>query len=401
MKNVYSVGQVNTYIKRMFSQDLLLQFIMVRGEVGGCKYHTSGHIYFTLKDASGTLSCIMFAGRRRGLSFPMREGDQVICAGTIDVYERDGRYQLYADRIIRDGVGALYEQYELLKRELEEQGMFDPQYKRPIPAYIRTLGVVTAPTGAAVRDIIDVSLRRDPYLRIILYPALVQGTDAPESIVRGIRALEEMDVDVMIVGRGGGSIEDLWAFNDVRVAQAVFDCRVPVISAVGHETDTVITDFVADLRAPTPSAAAELAVFDYMRFAADLGAMSSGLTDAMGRRLSAARERAERLSRELAHLSPQQRLRDRRMTVASLEERLARRMADVLTARRHTLELTAARLEQLSPLKRLAGGYAFLSDEHDAAVTSAAQLTEGQSLKIRMKDGGAMARVEEIWKNGT
>ena len=262
MQNVYTVGQINSYIKNMFAQDFLLQELSVKGEVSNCKYHSSGHIYFTLKDAKGTISCVMFAGNRSGLGFRMSEGMQVVVHGTIDVYERDGKYQMYAKTIEQDGAGALYERFEMLKQELLERGMFSPEYKKPIPKYIRTLGVVTAPTGAAVRDIINIATRRNPYVQILLYPATVQGDGAVESIVRGIRMLERQKVDAIIVGRGGGSIEDLWAFNEEAVAQAVFDCNIPIISAVGHETDTTIIDYVADLRAPTPSAAAELAVYD-------------------------------------------------------------------------------------------------------------------------------------------
>ena len=262
MQNVYTVGQVNSYIKNMFVQDFLLQDLSVKGEVSNCKYHSSGHIYFTLKDGKGTISCVMFAGNRSGLLFKMAEGMQVIVRGCIDVYERDGKYQMYARQITRDGTGELYERFEQLKQKLSELGMFASEYKRPVPRFIRTLGVVTAPTGAAVRDIINIATRRNPYVQIILYPAIVQGDAAVESIVKGIHALEEAQVDVIIAGRGGGSIEDLWAFNEERVAQAIFDCSIPVISAVGHETDTTIADYVADLRAPTPSAAAELAVCD-------------------------------------------------------------------------------------------------------------------------------------------
>ena len=259
-KNIYSVGQVNAYIKNMFSQDFLLQQISVKGEVSNCKYHTSGHIYFTIKDEKSAMSAIMFAGNRRGLAFPMKEGDKVVVTGSIEVYERDGKYQIYAREITRDGMGNLYLKFETLKRELEEMGMFAQEYKRPIPKYARTVGVVTAPTGAAVQDIRNISSRRNPYVQLILYPALVQGEGAASSIVNGIRALERMKVDVIIVGRGGGSIEDLWAFNEEIVARAIFDCSIPIISAVGHETDWTIADFVSDLRAPTPSAAAELAV---------------------------------------------------------------------------------------------------------------------------------------------
>ena len=263
MKNVYSVGQVNTYIKNMFAQDFMLQRISVKGEVSNCKYHTSGHIYFTIKDAAGTLNAVMFAGSRKGLKFQMKEGDQVVVTGSVEVYERDGKYQIYAREIELDGAGNLYQKFEALKQELEEMGMFAAEYKQPIPSYAMKIGVVTAPTGAAVQDIRNISLRRNPYVQIILYPALVQGEGAADSIVKGIRMLDEAGVDVMIVGRGGGSIEDLWAFNEEKVARAIFDCRTPVISAVGHETDFTIADFVADLRAPTPSAAAELAVAQY------------------------------------------------------------------------------------------------------------------------------------------
>lgn len=263
MNNVYSVGQVNTYIKNMFTQDFMLSRISVKGEVSNCKYHTSGHIYFSLKDETGTINCVMFAGQRRGLAFAMKNGDKVVVQGSVSVYERDGRYQLYAREISLEGAGLLYEKYLALKQELEEMGMFAPEYKQLIPRFIKILGVVTAPTGAAIQDIRNISYRRNPYLQIVLYPALVQGDGAVRSIVRGIQMLDAYGVDVMIVGRGGGSIEDLWAFNEEEVARAIFNCETPIISAVGHETDTTIADFVADLRAPTPSAAAELAVCDY------------------------------------------------------------------------------------------------------------------------------------------
>lgn len=213
-RNIYTVAQVNSYIRNMFAQDFLLQSLMVQGEVSNLKYHPSGHIYFTLKDEKGALSCVMFAGSRSGLKFRMENGQQVVVTGTADVYERDGRYQLYAKQIELSGAGALYERFEQLKRELSERGMFAPEYKQPIPRFIKTLGVVTASTGAAVRDIINIASRRSPYVQIILYPAAVQGEGAAESIVNGIRALERLGVDVMIVGRGGGSIEDLWAFNE-------------------------------------------------------------------------------------------------------------------------------------------------------------------------------------------
>ena len=257
MSSVYSVGQVNTYIKQMFQQDFMLNRMFVRGEVSNCKYHTSGHIDFSLKDEMGTIACVMFAGNRRGLAFRMKDGDKVVVGGSVNVYERDGRYQLYAKDIKLEGAGILYERFLALKAELEEMGMFASEYKQQIPSYVRRLGVVTAPTGAAIQDIRNISYRRNPYIQIVLYPALVQGEGAKESIAAGIEALDQMNLDLIIVGRGGGSIEDLWAFNEEVVARAIFQCNTPVISAVGHETDTTIADFVADLRAPTPSAAAE------------------------------------------------------------------------------------------------------------------------------------------------
>ena len=236
-RNVYSVGQVNTYIKNMFTQDFLLQRIYVRGEVSNCKYHPSGHIYFSLKDETGTMPCVMFSGSRKGLRFQMENGQSVTVLGSISVYERDGRYQLYASEIIREGAGLLYERFEQLKEELSEMGMFDPSYKKPIPAFVKTLGIVTASTGAAIRDIMNISRRRNPFIRLVLYPALVQGEGAADSIAKGIEVLDRYGVDVIIVGRGGGSMEDLWAFNEEKVARAIFACETPVISAVGHETE--------------------------------------------------------------------------------------------------------------------------------------------------------------------
>ena len=322
MQNVYTVGQVNSYIKNMFAQDFLLQELSVKGEVSNCKYHSSGHIYFTLKDEKGTISCVMFAGNRSGLAFRMAEGMQVVVRGSIDVYLRDGKYQMYAQSITPDGAGALYERFERLKQELLERGMFAPEYKKPIPRFARTVGVVTAPTGAAIRDIINIISRRNPYVQIILYPALVQGESAASSIVKGIAALERRKVDVIIVGRGGGSIEDLWAFNEEIVAQAVFDCNVPVISAVGHETDTTITDFAADLRAPTPSAAAELAVYDVRQLLGQLeGARASLYRQIQGRaRLWEAKLKP--LEARLKMNSPMGRIREKRTGLLGLEERL-------------------------------------------------------------------------------
>ncbi len=381
----------------MFTQDYLLRSLYVKGEVSNCKYHTSGHIYFTLKDPRGTISCVMFAGNRPGLSFRLAEGMQVIVGGTVDVYERDGKYQLYAKQILADGNGVLYERFERLKAELEELGMFAQEYKQPIPRYIRTLGVVTADTGAAVRDIIQIAGRRNPYVQVILYPAIVQGEAAVPSIVQGIRALESCGVDVMIVGRGGGSMEDLWAFNEREVAQAIFDCRVPVISAVGHETDTTIADFVADLRAPTPSAAAELAVTDIREILGQMDGYREALDRALSRVLERKRSQCGQYGLRLQAVSPGSRLRERKMTALSLEERLQDRMDRLLEERRHSLAIYIERMKGLSPLEKLNSGYSYVTDAQGRNIRSVTQAIRGQAVQIQVKDGKIGAMVQDIW----
>ena len=377
----------------MFTQDYLLQGLFVKGEVSNCKYHPSGHIYFTLKDPKGVVNCVMFAGNRAGLSFRLAEGQQVIVGGTVDVYERDGKYQLYAKQIALDGSGLLYEKFEQLKRELEESGMFAAEYKQPIPRYIRTLGVVTADTGAAVRDIMQIARRRNPYVQIILYPAIVQGEAAVPSVVRGIRTLEKLGVDVMIVGRGGGSMEDLWAFNEREVAQAVFDCSVPIISAVGHETDTTIIDFVADLRAPTPSAAAELAVTDVREILSQLETDRMMLNRLMQRKLQDSRTEIRQRELQLRTLSPMGRIRERRMRLLNMEEQLRNRMEKLLGARRHELAIYIERLKSLSPLEKLNSGYSYITDESGGNIRSVKQVREGQELEITVSDGSFRATV--------
>lgn len=380
----------------MFTQDYLLQSLFVKGEVSNCKYHASGHIYFTLKDPKGVVNCVMFAGNRAGLSFRLAEGQQVIVGGAVDVYERDGKYQLYAKQIVLDGNGLLYERFEQLKRELEESGMFAQEYKQPIPKYIKTLGVVTADTGAAVRDIIQITRRRNPYVQIVLYPAIVQGEAAVPSIVKGIRALERFGVDVMIVGRGGGSIEDLWAFNEKEVAQAVFDCSVPIISAVGHETDTTIIDFVSDLRAPTPSAAAELAVTDIREILGEIQNLREGLDRQMQRRLRDCRIELRQRELKLKAVSPVSRIRERKMTAIRLEERLQAGINRLIQLRRHELDVYIERMKGLSPLEKLSSGYSYVSDENGKNIRSVEQVKAGQKVTVRVKDGAFGAVVTDV-----
>ena len=363
MKNTYSVGQVNRYIKNMFTQDYLLQKIYVKGEVSNCKYHTSGHIYFSLKDETGTLNCVMFAGHRRGLAFAMKNGDKVIVGGSVDVYERDGRYQMYAKEITLEGAGALYERYLALKQELEDMGMFAQEYKQPIPRFIRRLGVVTAPTGAAVQDI------------------------------RNIRMLDEAGVDVIIVGRGGGSIEDLWAFNEEIVARAIFECSTPIISAVGHETDFTIADFAADLRAPTPSAAAELAVDDYRSVIEAVSIYRQRLYRAMSGKMDLYRSRLEHFQTKFAYLSPENRLREQRQRLADLENAVQNGMNRKLQDERHRLSVYLERFAGLSPLKKLNQGYSYVADKYKKTLTSVEQVQNGDTIYISVTDGTIEADV--------
>ncbi len=393
MQNVYTVAQVNAYIKNMFTQDFMMQSIFVKGEVSNCKYHSSGHIYFTLKDEKGSIACVMFAGNRTGLKFRMEEGQQVIVFGTIDVYERDGKYQMYAKQIALDGAGVLYERFERLKEELEELGMFAPEYKQPIPRFIQKLGVVTAPTGAAVQDIINITTRRNPYVQIILYPAIVQGDQAAQSVVNGIHALESLGVDVMIVGRGGGSIEDLWAFNEKIVAQAVFDCSVPIISAVGHETDTTIIDYVSDLRAPTPSAA--LAVYDVNQFLLTLDGCEDELTRCMENRLEAARLKYRNLELQLQHVSPQGKLTEQKNQLHQLAQRLQTSMERRLTASRHEWDVYFEKLKGLSPLDKLKQGYSYSTYGDGKTLKDITEVKPGDAICVYVGNGRIDATVQE------
>lgn len=393
MANIYSVGQVNSYIKHMFAEDFLLNRIFVKGEVSNCKYHSSGHLYFTLKDDLGTLQAVMFANQRKNLSFRLEEGQCVVAGGTVSVYERDGKYQLYVKELALDGAGALYQKFQELKNTLEEMGMFDSSYKRPIPGYIKKLGVVTAPTGAAVRDIIQITARRNPYVQVILYPALVQGEGAAESIAKGIRALERQKPDVIIVGRGGGSMEDLWAFNEEIVARAIFDCTIPVISAVGHETDFTIADFTADLRAPTPSAAAELAVYSFADFEASMEQYRNRFRQNMDRKIEGMAARLKQYGLKLYFHSPENQLREKKLYAAELESRLKEAVKRILQNRRTQLDLWIEKMNGLSPLLKLNQGFSHVTDQNGRTVTEIGQVEKGEKLKIQVVNGEISAEV--------
>ena len=394
MQKAYTVAQINSYIKNMFSQDYLLNAVSVKGEISNCKYHASGHIYFTLKDKSSVLACVMFAGNRtKGLSFPLKEGMQVIVSGNIDIYERDGKYQLYARNITQDGIGELYEKFERLKNELSQRGMFDPMYKKPIPALVKRLGVVTAPNGAAIRDIISISKARNPYIEIILYPALVQGEGAVNSIVKGIKMLEMIGVDAMIVGRGGGSLEDLWAFNEEAVAQAIFDCDVPIISAVGHETDTTIADFVADVRAETPSAAAQIAVCQIKNVTESIEALRNRRYKNISVSIESNRNRVELKKSNLLRLSPKRQIADRRFRLMQDEEHLKKSMLDIISMKRHELMIRSERLNGVSPLEKLKQGYSYAVDANSKNINSIERVNTGDSFDLYVTDGIISAAV--------
>ena len=382
----------------MFQQDFMLNRIYIKGEISNCKYHSSGHIYFSLKDDTGTLTCVMFAGQRSGLSFSMKDGQSVIVLGNIQLYEQAGRHQLYATEIILDGIGVLYEKFQKLKNELAEMGMFAPEYKQAIPQYAKKVGIVTASTGAAIRDIIQVAKRRNPFVQLVLYPATVQGAEAQEGIIRGIQALEKEGVDLMIVGRGGGSLEDLWAFNEESVARAVFECSVPIISAVGHETDTTIIDYVADLRAPTPSAAAELAIFEYQQVREQIADTIHGLQAMMRQKLQYEWMKMKQYQLKIAHQHPGYQLREQKQRALDSETMLKQLMMKSLESNRHRLQLLMERMKGLSPIEKMNQGYSYIETHDKQHIKSVSQLKKQDKLKIFVADGTINAEVLSVKK---
>lgn len=400
MPGIYSVGQINLYIKRMFTEDFVLKNLSVKGEISNCKYHSSGHIYFSLKDSSGVISCVMFSGNRSGLSFRMEEGQTVVVSGSVNVYERDGKYQVYAREIHLDGDGVLYQKFEELKKQLEEMGMFSSEYKKEIPAYATKVGIVTASTGAALQDIINVAKRRNPYVELILAPTQVQGEGAAKSIVSSLKKLDILNLDVIILGRGGGSIEDLWAFNEEITARGIFECHTPVISAVGHETDTTISDFVSDLRAPTPSAAAEIAVFDFDAFDRKLSDIELTFEKLLHLQLERKKGQLENLQTKLKYLSPWNQIQQKRQQIEDAELKIKNRMNNLLKEKRYLLSLYAERLNGLSPLNRLGNGYAYVTNEKSMPIYGIDNLSEEDILNIRFKNGIVESKIIRIQTGG-
>ena len=417
---VYTVGQVNHYLVNLVDSDFLLQRIFVKGEISNCKYHSMGHIYFTLKDETGSIPCVMFRGNQTaGLTFRLEDGQAVVVEGSVRVYDKDARVSLYAKKVQKDGdgTGRLRVLYEQLKQRLFEEGLFDFENKKAIPQYPKRVGIVTASTGAAIRDICNIANRRNPYVELILYPAKVQGEGAAATIAEGIRVLDRMGLDTIIVGRGGGSIEDLWAFNEEIVARAIFEANTPIISGTGHEIDNTIADYVADLRAPTPSAAAELAIPDVMSTLQKLREQRDTLDRLMQSRVALLSAKLSNLQSRLEQKGPEGRLREQKLRYAQLEERLQRgmrqrydtaclqqerlsgRMKTAMDQKVLTVKQRAAllneRLNGLSPTAKLTGGFGYIRSR-EAAVLSVDTVKENDPLEIVLHDGTIEATVQRV-----
>ena len=398
MKNkVFSVTQINTYIKRMFQSDYALRRISIKGQVSNCKYHSSGHIYFSLKDEGSQISCVMFANARYdGLKFELEDGQEVVVEGNISVYERGGSYQLYAQEIRLNGIGELYVAYEMLKQKLYEEGLFDHEKKKPIPKNPKKIGVVTARTGAAIHDIISTAKRRNPYVQLILYPAKVQGDGASDTIVAGIKALDQYGVDIIIVGRGGGSIEDLWAFNEEKVARAIYDAQTPIISGTGHEVDTTIADYAADLRAATPTAACELAVPDIREVMEGITNREYTLRTLLKQVVRRYQIKLQQYQITIANFDPRFQLQEQKMHLAELEEQIHAVMKNKMTDYQHKLELYTKELHGLSPTAKLINGFGYIEGSNGEPVTSVKKVMEGDQISLTISDGMIITKAEQI-----
>lgn len=399
MAAIYSVSQINMYIKNMFANDYLLRNVQVKGEVSNVKYHSSGHIYFTLKEEGSALNGVMFrSARTEGLDFTLENGQSVVITGSIAVYERDGRYQVYAKKIVLDGRGNLYEAYELLKQKLYEEGLFEFEHKKEIPQFPKKVGIVTARTGAAIQDILNIARRRNPYVQLYLYPAQVQGEGAAKTIVKGIETLDRMGMDTIIIGRGGGSIEDLWAFNEEIVARAIYHAKTPIISGTGHEIDNTIADYAADLRAPTPSAACELAIPDVMSSLYQVRQYKSRMRKCAGQKLQQMNHKMGMLSAKLNSASPKVRFENQKIYLDSLQDKLMQGMLQKMGNRRHQYEILLAKLNGLSPTAKLVGGYGYIERQDGHTIRSVADVKEQDTFSVTVWDGtieGVVTGIEE------
>ena len=399
-KMILNVSQINEYIRALLERDDVLSAIMVRGEISNLTIHRSGHIYFTLKDEGSVLKAVMFRSSAARVKFALQNGMNVIVAGRISLYAPTGQYQLYAEDIQPDGIGALYIAFEQIKQRLAAEGLFDSARKKPIPKIPMTVGVITSPTGAAIHDMINVMGRRFPLAKILLYPALVQGEGAPKSLIGGIKYFnEKKQVDVIIIGRGGGSIEDLWGFNDAELAYAIAESEIPVISAVGHESDFTICDFVADLRAPTPSAAAELAVPNSEDIRLAIDQSSIRMRKLLLSQIEKYRKYIEIISKSRVLTSKESLLDEYKMKINLLSDNLDRLIESRINDKRTRLALTSAKLEAISPLGTLSRGYAIVRNAENVAVRCVSDVKEGDLVKLSLSDGDISAEIKEIKKN--
>ena len=396
--DILSVSDLNNYIKILFENNKTLTSLSVRGEISNFVNHRSGHLYFSLKDSDGQVRAVMFRSRATTLKFMPESGMKVIVHGSVTVYPRDGSYQIYVSSMQPDGIGALYLAYEQMKARLAEEGLFDEIYKKPIPMIPRRIGVITSPTGAAVRDIINVTGRRFPYADVFVYPALVQGEGAEESLIKALDYLDSSRIcDVIIIGRGGGSIEDLWAFNSEKLARRIFVAKTPVISAVGHETDFTICDFVADLRAPTPSAAAEIAVPDKRELIMRIDDYDDRLTKSLIRCVERARERFNRLAEATSEMKLFSLIDIRREKVARLSEKATFLINSIIKTSRERLVKNGARADALSPLSTLLRGYS-IAESNGSIINSVSDINIGDEFTLRLSDGTISGSVREIRK---
>ena len=393
--NAVTVTQLNKYLKDRFDEDENLNAILVKGEISNFKNHYTGHLYFTLKDENSLIKCIMFKSYAEKLTFKPKDGMKVMVFGSVSVFERDGVYQIYVKNMIEDGIGDLHEKFEQLKAKLEKEGLFDISHKKPIPLYPKVIGVLTSQTGAVIRDIINVSTRRNPHVYIRLLPVPVQGPGAAEQIAEKIKMMNEQKLaDVLIVGRGGGSLEDLWPFNEEIVASAIYDSELPIISAVGHETDFTIADFVADLRAPTPSAAAELAVPDVFELKQKINSYENRYRLALRKKMEFMRLRYEKCMKSRAFTDPTRKIKDAYVLIDTYIKRLEMKMRNIQKDKINQYIALTTKLDTMSPLKTLTRGYA-LVEKNDQIVKSVKQLKLDDEIQIKFFDGEKKAKILE------
>ncbi len=398
---IYSVQEVTRYIRRRLDRDEVLRDVYIKGELSNRSQPTSGHLYFTLKDEFSELPCVMFREQNRGLKFVPEDGMSVIVRGHISVYEKRGKYQLYVDEIQEEGIGALYRAFEQLKKKLKEEGLFDAAYKKPIPCFPRRIGIITSPTGAAIRDILKITKKRFPHVHILLAPVAVQGEGASSQIVNAIRIMnrysaEREKIDVLIVGRGGGSIEELWAFNEECVAREIFSSAIPVISAVGHETDFTIADFVADKRAATPSEAAEFVVPDKREIEKNLSSLELRMRQNVFKAIEYYRKQLASIEKSVLFRKPTERINQYRQTVDELKRNMVAEITHLVTLQRKNVQALTGKLDALSPLAILERGYSICSKLPEGKIVrSVREISVGDALKVLFTDGEAISEVKE------